>query len=277
LVYRKKLTHIVLSRSKNELGEFRAQRFPLNAHFLNTIVKCGLTVIVIMKTLNKSSVLLAIETATPVCSVALRNSDGRIVEKRIEGKGVHSERTFLFIKELFDRSGITVSGLDAILFSNGPGSYTGLRIGAAAVKGLLFGRDVEFFTYPTLLSFAAAVLVKNEAGTIHSVIDARREHLYWQSVVSGGGVIGDPQVIELSDLKEKIEAGDTIVGTGWERLEIDPQKKVTCIGSEGISAVNLIHAFDDKSGKRYFVKEDPKSFVPEYLTMSQINNSVIEG
>lgn len=230
-----------------------------------------------MKTLNKNSVILAIETATAVCSVALRKSDGRIVEKRIEGQGVHSERTFLFIKELFERAGITVSGLDAVLFSNGPGSYTGLRIGAAAVKGLLFGRDVEFFTYPTLLSFAAAVSVNGGAGTIHSVIDARREHLYWQSVESGGDVVGDPQVIELSELKEKITEGDTVIGTGWERLELDPQKKVTCIGSEGISAANLIHAFDDETGKRYFVKEDPESFVPEYLTMSQINNSVIQG
>lgn len=230
-----------------------------------------------MKTQNNSSIILAIETATPVCSVALRKSDGRIVEKRIEGRGVHSERTFLFIKELFDRAEITVSNLDAVLFSNGPGSYTGLRIGAAAVKGLLFGRDVEFFTYPTLLSFAAALSIKGEAGTIHSVIDARREHLYWQSVESGGEVIGDPQVMELSVLKENIEEGDTIIGTGWERLEIDPQKKVTYIGSEGISAANLIHAFDDKTRKRYFVKENPESFVPEYLTMSQINNSVIEG
>ena len=230
-----------------------------------------------MKTLNKNSVILAIETATAVCSVALRKSDGRIVEKRIEGQGVHSERTFLFIKELFERAGITVSGLDAVLFSNGPGSYTGLRIGAAAVKGLLFGRDVEFFTYPTLLSVAAAVSVTGGAGTIHSVIDARREHLYWQSVESGGDVVGDPQVIELSELKEKITEGDTVIGTGWERLELDPQKKVTFIGSEGISAVNLIHALDNETGKKYFEKEDPESFVPEYLTMSQINNSVIEG
>lgn len=221
--------------------------------------------------------ILAIETATPVCSVALRTSAGRVIEKRTEGKGVHSEKTFLFIKELLDRSEIKVTDLDQILFSNGPGSYTGLRIGAAAIKGLLFGRSVSLLTYPTLLSFAAGVLPKKNSGTIHCVIDARREHLYWQKVEKDGKVIGSPQIIEISVLEDQIESGDVFIGTGWDRLTITGGEKVRFTGTEGISAVNLLRAYDHKLLKKHFSEADPEQFEPDYLTMSQINNSFIQG
>jgi tRNA threonylcarbamoyladenosine biosynthesis protein TsaB len=229
-----------------------------------------------MADLNNKTIL-AIETATPVCSVALRTSAGRLTEKRTEGKGVHSERTFLFIKELLDRSEIKVSDLDQVLFSNGPGSYTGLRIGAAAIKGLLFGRSVSLLTCPTLLSFAAGILPQKNSGSIHCVIDARREHLYWQNVKKNGDVIGSPQIVEISALEQMVEPGDVFVGTGWERLTIADKKKIGFIGSEGISAVNLIKAYNHKLLKKHFSVADPEHFEPDYLTMSQINNSPIQG
>src|SRR6056297_488404 len=84
--------------------------------------------------------ILSIETSTPVCSVALKATERGVWEKRTEGRGVHSERLFTFTGELLERSGAGISDLDAILFSGGPGSYTGLRIGASAIKGFLWER-----------------------------------------------------------------------------------------------------------------------------------------
>lgn len=221
--------------------------------------------------------ILSIETSTPVCSVALQTGDGRIREKRVEGRGVHSEYTVQFIDELLERAGLTVTDLDAVLFSNGPGSYTGLRIGAALIKGLLFKKDVTLKVFPTLLSFTAGILEKNPEITIHAVIDARRDHLYYQRVIAGAADITEPEVAELEKIAGRIGKNQVVVGTGWNRLEIDDRERVRWIGTEGVSAVNLNHAWHHPVLRKYFKDADVEDFEPEYLTMSQINNSSIEG
>jgi len=223
--------------------------------------------------------LLAIETSTAVCSVALQTGDGRVKEKRIEGRGVHSEYTVLFIDELLDRAGLQGDDLDSVLFSNGPGSYTGLRIGASVIKGLLFGKNVPLFTYPTLISFAGTQLQLNSHCTVHSVIDARRNHLYYQHVKKSGEFldISDPDIIELEQITPKISEGDIVIGTGWNRLDFKDREKVRWIGLEGISAVNLVHSWNYERLKDYYKEEDVELFEPEYLSMSQLNNSPMKG
>ncbi|PWN06074.1 tRNA (adenosine(37)-N6)-threonylcarbamoyltransferase complex dimerization subunit type 1 TsaB [Rhodohalobacter mucosus] len=223
--------------------------------------------------------ILAIETATPVCSVALRKPDGRMIEKRVEGTGVHSEKTFMFIRELMESAGIGAQDLDAVLFSNGPGSYTGLRIGAAAVKGLLFGTKISLYLFPTLLSYAVRALPDdgNASQTIHAVINARRNHLYIQKAGADLEKIGKPAVSELEQIKKELNEGDILIGTGWDRLNLEPNDKIGTIGTEGISATSLIKAFGNDRLKDYFEKAEPKSFEPHYLTLSQVNNSRIQG
>ncbi len=226
---------------------------------------------------SKINNILSIETSTPVCSVALRTADGRVTERRIEGKGVHSDRTFLFTKELLDRNSLGLNNLDAVLFSNGPGSYTGLRIGAAAIKGLLFRQKVELYLFPTLLAFASGMLRSHPGKRVHAVIDARRKHLYHRMADSVRGDFGSAKVREISELNEMIKPGDIVVGTGWERLSLNQPEKITKIGTEGISAANLITAFQDETMRRFFEKGNAETFEPEYLTLSQINNSAIRG
>lgn len=221
--------------------------------------------------------ILAIETSTPVCSVALAKNRHSVVEKRIEGHGVHSERTFTFIRELLNRHNVGISGLDAVLFSNGPGSYTGLRIGASALKGLLFQRDVPLYTLPTLLGFAVPYLGSAPA-QVHAVIDARREHLYHQKaeILTGGELtVTEARVRKLSDLEDEIEEHHMVVGTGWSRLGTGVRKGENWAGSEAISANSLILGWHSPLIRPYFKKEDPESFEPNYLTMSQVNNSAV--
>ncbi|MCC5942383.1 MAG: tRNA (adenosine(37)-N6)-threonylcarbamoyltransferase complex dimerization subunit type 1 TsaB [Balneolaceae bacterium] len=219
--------------------------------------------------------ILAIETSTPVCSVAL-GKQGSIIEKRIEGRGVHSERTFTFTKELLDRYNIEVKDLDAILFSKGPGSYTGLRIGAAAIKGLLFGQSIPLFTLSSLVSFSVPYLEQHKP--IHAVIDARREHLYHQKIEllsSGDLQITSPVVKELSTLRSDLNRDEIIVGTGWERLQLASEDDYKMVGTEGVSAKNLIMAWNNTITKPLFKQQDVETFEPEYLTMAQVNNSAI--
>lgn len=219
--------------------------------------------------------ILAIETSTPVCSVALGKGKRSIVEKRMEGRSVHSERTFEFIKELLDRHSLKVADLDAVLFSNGPGSYTGLRIGASAIKGLLFQQDVPLYTLPTLLSFAIPFLTENPPA-IHAVIDARRQHLYHQKVkksLDDEIEVSKASVVEIEKLERQILKGDVVVGTGWERLEIENRGEMTWHGTEAISAKNLVLGWNHPELKKYFKKADVESFEPEYLTVSQVNDT----
>ncbi len=219
--------------------------------------------------------ILAIETSTLVCSVAIGRGLRPSVEKRIEGRGVHSERTFTFIRELLERNKIGVEDLDAVLFSSGPGSYTGLRIGAAAIKGLLFQRNVPLFTLPTLIAFSVPLL-DNISTRVHSVIDARREHLYHQKIESDSSkkiTITKPAVKKITRLEEEIIRGDVVVGTGWNRINVEFKDDVTWLGSEAISAKNLILGWNRPEIKELFEQKNPVEFEPDYLSMSQINNS----
>lgn len=220
--------------------------------------------------------ILAIETSTPVCSVALMASARGVWEKRIEGRGVHSERLFTFTDELLDRAGVGVADLDAILFSRGPGSYTGLRIGASAIKGLVYGRNIPLYTFPTLFSFAAGLKLGSQPRDIFAVIDARRTHLYVQRFHWNGSKLtrfGEVSVEELSTIKEELTEESVIVGTGWNRLEIGQDSKIETHGTEAVSATNLTTAWKNEDLKSHFKKEDPKIFDPEYLEITQINNS----
>jgi tRNA threonylcarbamoyladenosine biosynthesis protein TsaB len=221
--------------------------------------------------------ILAIETSTPVCSVALGKTSRTVVEKRIEGKGVHSERTFTFVQELLDRHEIGISDLESVLFSHGPGSYTGLRIGAAAIKGLLFQRDVPLYTLSTLLSFSVPYL-NHFPVRVHSVIDARRKHLYWQKTehpLEDKLIVSEPEVKELELLAKELQPGDIVAGTGWNRLTAEYREEIEWKGTEAISATNLIQGWYHPLIKPHFKKQDAVQFEPEYLTMSQVNNSAV--
>ena len=184
--------------------------------------------------------LLSIETATPICSVVL--SDGSTVsERRTDAKGAHAEQLPGFIKELLDERGVEIGELDGILLSAGPGSYTGLRIGASIVKGLLFGRKSPLYAANTLAALAQGA-VGMGSQTIHAVVDARRTHLYHQEFrVVGGKIqaVGVPAAKELSEINAIVVPGSVVVGTGWNRLDADLIGKVTTAALESISAIHL--------------------------------------
>ena len=220
--------------------------------------------------------ILAIETSTPVCSVALQTGSRRTWEKRIEGRGVHSERLFTFTDELLERASIKIEDLDAILFSGGPGSYTGLRIGASAIKGFLYGRDVPFYTCPTLVAFAGGLQLDSTPKQIFSVIDARRTHLYVQQLKWDGAnmsVENEPAVEELVAIEEKLTSNAILVGTGWSRLNLEKWDQIQTFGTEAVSAKNLVMAWNHLKLKDHFKKEDPQTYEPDYLELAQLNNS----
>lgn len=121
--------------------------------------------------------ILNIETATKNCSVALAKEGKTILCKEIAEEGYsHAERLHVFIDEIIQEAGITFKDLDAIAVSQGPGSYTGLRIGVSAAKGLSYALGIPLIAVDTLKTLASQVAISS--GLIVPMLDARRMEVY---------------------------------------------------------------------------------------------------
>ena len=121
--------------------------------------------------------ILNIETATKNCSVALAKEGKTIICKEIAEEGYsHAERLHVFIEAIIKEAGIALKDLSAIAVSQGPGSYTGLRIGVSAAKGLCYALDIPLIAVDTLQALASQVTISS--GLIIPMIDARRMEVY---------------------------------------------------------------------------------------------------
>ncbi|MFD2100838.1 tRNA (adenosine(37)-N6)-threonylcarbamoyltransferase complex dimerization subunit type 1 TsaB [Flagellimonas iocasae] len=124
------------------------------------------------------AILLNLETATTNCSVSISNGNEVIFLKENNAVNYsHSEQLHVFIKEVLQEASLSFSDLNAVAISKGPGSYTGLRIGVSAAKGLCFSLDLPLISVPTLESMAHQVKV-NPGDLVIPVLDARRMEVY---------------------------------------------------------------------------------------------------
>lgn len=121
--------------------------------------------------------ILNIETSTKNCSVSIAKGGETIICKEIAEEGYsHAERLHVFIEESLKEAGIAYEDLSAIAVSQGPGSYTGLRIGVSAAKGLCFALDIPLIAVDTLKVLASQATISS--GLIVPMIDARRMEVY---------------------------------------------------------------------------------------------------
>lgn len=123
------------------------------------------------------SLILNIETATKNCSVALAKDGKTLAIREIATQNFsHAEKLHVFIEEIFAETNLKLQDLSAIAVSQGPGSYTGLRIGVSAAKGLCYALSVPLISVDTLELLARKIDIKN--GIIVPMIDARRMEVY---------------------------------------------------------------------------------------------------
>ena len=120
--------------------------------------------------------ILQIETSTTNCSVAISRDGKTIAVKEISNGYSHAENLHVFMKEILEKNNLEFTDLNAIAVSKGPGSYTGLRIGVSAAKGLCFALEVPLIALETLEVLAQQVDI--ETGYIVPMIDARRLEAY---------------------------------------------------------------------------------------------------
>lgn len=121
--------------------------------------------------------LLNIETASKNCSVSISNDGNTIALKEInEGGFTHAENLHIFIDDVLKQAQLTIADIEAVAVSKGPGSYTGLRIGVSAAKGICFATDKPLISVDTLKILASQLSVSD--GLIVPLIDARRMEVY---------------------------------------------------------------------------------------------------
>ena len=123
------------------------------------------------------SFILSLDTSTQNCSVALHENGQLITQELVDEEGSHSKSLTLLIEKVMKTAGRTLTELSAVAVSNGPGSYTGLRIGLATAKGICFALDKPLICLPTLRVLASAV--DAPAGSLLlPMLDARRMEVY---------------------------------------------------------------------------------------------------
>ncbi len=155
--------------------------------------------------------ILAIESATNTASVALIDETGVLAEMTLNGKRTHSQTLMPLIEKMMDFAEISLDSIDGIAVSGGPGSYTGLRIGAATAKGLAQVIEKPIISVSTLETLASAFC--GMEATVCAMLDARRKHVFTCTYRVTGDKVEPLTEKELLSYDETAEGLSDVEGT----------------------------------------------------------------
>ena len=221
-------------------------------------------------------ILLAFETSAKAASVALFDSENLLGEQYQNTGLTHSQTLMVMAEDLLRQCGKAPSDVEAVAVANGPGSFTGVRIGAAAAKGFAWGREIPLYGVSTLEAMALGLGVHQ--GYVCPVMDARRSQVYNALFyVNQGNVqrIAPDRAIALDDLKNELKnckESVFLVGDGSNlcynslleevsALVLPPEHKLhqRAVGV-GLAALAMIHRNEST---------DAAAITPNYLRLSQ--------
>ena len=169
--------------------------------------------------------LLALDTSTEACSVALLHDGRRFVRHEVIPR-LHAQRLLPMVQEILDEAGIALSAVDAIAFGRGPGAFTGVRIAIGVVQGLAFALQKPVLPISDLAVLAQRAYREHGASQVAAAIDARMDEVYWgcyrleqgEMRLAGAEAVLPPEHVELPRDAQGEWFGS---GTGWgfeERL-----------------------------------------------------------
>ncbi len=208
--------------------------------------------------------ILNLESATRNCSVSLSNNSETVALREFAGEGYsHAEKLHKFIDEVLASANLKFNQIDAVAVSQGPGSYTGLRIGVSAAKGLCYALKIPMIALDTLLVLASSANVHD--GLIVPMIDARRMEIYSAIFNPDFSIVRsvEAQVITENSFEE-IKEHITILGDCNQKVkEVLSRKDITYLDIEYPSAKKMARWSSEKFAKKDFV--DIAYFEPRYL------------
>ena len=213
--------------------------------------------------------ILNIETSTTVCSVSLSKNGELLCFRELDDGFTHAENLHLFVQEVVLESGVSLQKLSAVAVSKGPGSYTGLRIGVSAAKGLAYALKLPLISVDTLkLMCNHPLLQKLNGAYFCPMIDARRMEVYTSLYDTELNQILPTEALiidENSALKFKDYARIFFFGNGMNKCRDILKKLVNADFVENVnpSAQYMCSLSYEKFSARKF--EDVAYFEPFYL------------
>lgn len=175
------------------------------------------------------TILLALDTATEACSVALCYNGEILAQDELSPKA-HTRRILPMVDEILAEAGIRLNQVDALVFGRGPGSFTGVRIGCGIVQGLALGAELPVIPISNLTAMAQAAYQTQGSETVLAAIDARMNEVYFSALRYQPHLIDeqeypawqpliDEQVLLPQSVLQHIAQWETqsavCVGTGW--------------------------------------------------------------
>jgi tRNA threonylcarbamoyladenosine biosynthesis protein TsaB len=153
--------------------------------------------------------ILAIDTALDACAAAVLDTDaGRLIAQESQAmKRGHAEALMPLIARVIKQSGLAFAALDRIAVTTGPGSFTGLRVGLSAARGIALAANKPVVGVTTLTAYAAPVVSRNGEQPVISAIDARHDHVYLQVVSGNGSSLVWPHVAPIAEALDAIRFG----------------------------------------------------------------------
>lgn len=232
--------------------------------------------------------ILGVDSSGNVASVAIVENEILVAEYTVNNKKTHSVTLLPMLDEIVKMASIELEDIDAIAISSGPGSFTGLRIGAATVKGLGLALNKPIVSVPTLE--ALAYNVWSDSGVICPIMDARRNQVYTGIYKLGSSVEMDlgiytPRIVEnivgqeamdinqLIDILNELGEAVVFVGDGINafakelstKLQVSFQFVPAHINRQRASAIAALGSIYFAQGKT----ENADDHKPEYLRKSQ--------
>jgi tRNA threonylcarbamoyladenosine biosynthesis protein TsaB len=175
--------------------------------------------------------VLAIDTALEACAAAvLDTARGVIANETVPMARGHAETVMPLVARIMDQANIEFQGLDRIAVTTGPGSFTGLRVGISAARGLALASGKPAIGLSTLAGFAAPHIAEHDESPVVAVVDARHDHVYLQVFGPGGRTLVPPRI---APLREAVRAALTgparlvgsaadLIAAQWPSLEPPP-------------------------------------------------------
>ncbi len=170
--------------------------------------------------------LLAVETSTEACSAALF-IDGKVSERYELAPKEHTKLILPMIASLMAEAGLKPQQLDALAFSRGPGSFTGVRISTGVIQGIALGADLPVVPVSTLAAIAQDFFDSNDDNVAYVAMDARMSEIFWgvyrRDAQGYAELIGDEAVTPAEQI-EFPELTGVGIGSGWG---VYPQELMT--------------------------------------------------
>jgi tRNA threonylcarbamoyladenosine biosynthesis protein TsaB len=165
--------------------------------------------------------ILAIDTALEACSAAVLDTErpSDAVRESLPMQRGHAEALMPLIARVVAQAGLAFSELDRIAVTTGPGSFTGLRVGIAAARGIALAAGKPAIGLSTLAAFAAPLIAADDSIPVVAAIDARHDHVYLQVFGAGGRTLVTPRVVSLRDALRAASSGSPrLIGTAAQML-----------------------------------------------------------